>query len=170
MLKAESIDFGIMYHQNTMMSMFATVPSSEKTIKFRLSMLRREIIVEFELDIFDPRPTDEHPSVGKHNRTETIRFSVPFRQLEEIHRIQPEGHMIMLVMALVQPPRFFRKVDEIHTHEDNGRYWTQNDAWYRQTDILYDPKSLASSPLTLRKFRPIIDIGKQGVGRAAEMC
>lgn len=149
-----------MYDENTMMNMFTACPSSRKAIQFRQSMLHREIVMEFELDISDPRPPGTHPKAGKLNRTETFRFHIPFRQLDEVHQIQADQEMVVLLMSLDQPPRVFRKVDDLHTHEDNGRFWTQNDAWYRQTDILYDPQSLRSSPLTLRKFKPLIDIGQ----------
>ena len=144
----------------TMMSMFTVLDSPHKAIQFRQSMLHREIVVELEVSILDPRSPSTHPKAGKHNRAELIRFSIPFRQLEVIHQIQVERDRVVLLMSLDQPPRVFRKVDELGTHEENGRYWTQNDAWYRQTDIVYDLKGLRSSPLTLRKFKPIIDIGE----------
>ena len=151
-----------MHDPITMMSMFTAFASPHKPIQFRQSMLHREIVVEFELDLIDPRLPGTHPKVGKHDRAETIRFSIPFRQLEVIHQVQVDRNRVVLLMSLDQPPRFFRKVDELGTHEENGRYWSQNDAWFRQTDIIYDPKTLRSSPLTLKKTKPVIDIGKYG--------
>ena len=142
------------------MSMFTASAIHDKPIQFRQSMLHREIVVELDIAILDPRLPHEHPDAGKHNRFETIRFSVPFRQLEVIQQVPTERNKLVLLMSLDQPPRFFRKVDELGTHEENGRYWTENDAWYRQTDIIYDPTSLRTSPLTLKKNKPIIDIGK----------
>ena len=126
--------------------------------------------MELELDILDPRPPGTHPKAGKLMRTETFRFHIPFRQLEEVHQIQADHESVVLLMSLDQPPRVFRKVDELHTHEDNGRHWTQNDAWYRQTDILSEPNSLRSSPVTLRKIKPLIDIGNYDAAGDTELC
>lgn len=129
-------------------------------------MLYREIVVELEIDICDPRPPGTHPQVGRQNRKENIRFNIPFRQLEEIYQVEAEQNMVVFVMSLDQPPQVFRKVDELYTHEDSGRFWNHHDAWYRQTDIIYDHQSLRSSPLTLRKFKPTIDIGKYDITRS----
>ena len=159
-----------MYDEDTMMSMFTASASSQKAIQFRQSLLHREIVMELELAIPDPQPSGTHPKANKPNRIETFRFHIPFRQLEEVHRIQADQERVVLLMSLDQPPRVFRKVEEDQTHEDNGRYWTQNDAWYRQTDILCDPKSLRSSPLTLKKVKPLIDIGKYDAAEYTKLC
>ena len=152
-----------MYDPTTMMSMFTASAFNNKPIQFRQSMLHREIVVELEIAIVDPRLPHTHPDAGVHNRFETIRFRIPFRQLEVIQQVPTERNKLILLMSLDQPPLFFRKVDELGTHEENGRFWTENDAWYRQTDIIYDPTSLRTSPLTLKKNKPVIDIGKSNI-------
>ena len=149
-----------------MMSMYRTVPTPQTEIQFRQNMLRRELVIEFQINISDPRiartqaPT---PRLGKYNRTETLRFCIPFSQLQVVHKVKDDQIKVGLLISIETPPRFFRKLDGVNTHEDKSKLWTENDAWYRQTDIVYKPKLLKSSPLTLRKTQPIIDIGKQAV-------
>ncbi|MCJ1464650.1 hypothetical protein MMC07_003263 [Pseudocyphellaria aurata] len=163
LMKADSIDFGFMYDRTTMMSMSRTVPTPQTEIQFRQNMHRRELVIEFQLNIRDPRTTRSQipiPQLGKYNRTETIRFSIPFSQLQVIRKVKDDQNKIGLLVSMDNPPRFFRKLDEVNTHEEKSRYWTENDAWYRQTDIVYNPSHLKSSALTLKKTQPIIDIGR----------
>ena len=155
-----SVDFGIMYDWETMMSMYTAQPTKTADIIFRQNMLHREIVIEMTLEIRDPRPISNRTRVGKHNRDETIRFSIPFSQLELIHQVQNGQDRVVFLISLATPPRFYRKVDESMTHEDGGRFWTERDAWYRQTDIIYDHGGLRNSPLALKKTKPIIDIGE----------
>ena len=165
-MNAESLDFGFMYSLNTMMSMHELKATPPIGIKFRQNMLRREIGVEMQVYIQDLRASLENgtqvSNLGKHNRTETYQFRVPFSQLQKIRQIPTETNKMVLLISLDTPPRFFRKVPEIDTHEERARFWSQNDAWYRQTDIVYNPKHIRSSPLTLKKTKPVIDIGTVG--------
>lgn len=166
-MKADSVDFGFMYDQTTMMSIYRTVPTPQTEIQFRQNMLRRELVIEFQINIRDPRTARSQAPIpqqlGKYNRTETIRFRIPFSQLNVIHKVKDDQNKIGLLISIETPPRFFRKLDEAKTHEERSRYWTENDAWYRQTDIVYNPNHLKSSALTLKKTQPIIDIGKSAV-------
>lgn len=149
-----------------MMSMYRTAPMPQTEIQFRQNMLRRELVVEFQINIRDPRSVRiqaPNPQLGKYNRTETIRFCIPFSQLHAIHKVKDDPTKIGLLISMETPPRFFRKLDEVNTHEEKSKYWTENDAWYRQTDIVYNPSHLKSSALTLKKTQPIIDIGKSAV-------
>ncbi|KAL8655096.1 MAG: hypothetical protein Q9226_003172 [Calogaya cf. arnoldii] len=146
-LQADSIDFGIMYNRNTMMSMHTVVAGPRSSIRFKQSMLHRETVVEFRVDI--------------NNRSELFRFSIPFAYLDTILRVDRGGTTNMeLVVSLKTPPRFFRKLDEKDTHEPKGRYWTENDAWFRQTDITDFPLRVRDAPITVKKPAPIIDLGR----------
>lgn len=167
-MKPDSLSFGFMYNETTMMSMYKVIPKPQAEIVFRQDIYRREIVVEFTIRIRNPQMSEGNTSKnadilhsGRFDRTETIRFSIPFSQLQAIQRVQSGENKMGLVISLETPPRFFRKLDELMTHEKDGRYWNQNDAWYRQTDIVYDPTRLRSSELTLIKSDPILDIGKR---------
>lgn len=152
-----------MYDQTTMMSMYRAVPTPQAEIQFRQNMHHREVVIEFQINISDPRTAlrEAHISqLGKYNRTETLRFCIPFSQVQVIHQVQDHQNEIGLVISMETPPKFFRKLDEANTHEEKSRYWNQNDAWYRQTQIVYAPSNLKSSALTLKKTQAIIDIGE----------
>lgn len=155
-----SVDFGFMYDQETMMSMYTVQPTKTSDITFHMKMLHREIVVQMTLELRDPRPFSPHRKYGQNNRDDIIRFSIPFSQLEVVHEIQNRQDRVVFLVSLDTPPRFFRRIDEIETHEQAGRYWTERDAWYRQTDIVYDRNVLKDSSITLKKTKPIIDLGK----------
>ncbi len=162
-MHADSLDFGFMFDSKTMMCMHEVKSAPSIGIQFRQNMLRREIAVEAQILIQDWRPPPGDgthvPKFGKHNRIETYQFRVPFSQMQMIYRIQSENDKIIFLISLETPPRFFRKVPEIDTHDENARFWSQNDAWYRQTDIVYNPNHIRLSPLTLKKSKAVIDIG-----------
>ncbi|KAL8725364.1 MAG: hypothetical protein Q9181_006444 [Wetmoreana brouardii] len=146
-LPADSIDFGFMYDPRTMMAMHTINDGGRAGLRYKQSMLHRETIVEFRLDV--------------NGRPELFRFSIPFAHLEVIHRVNTNSDItIELLVSLPTPPRFFRKLEERDTHDAKARYWAENDAWYRQTDITHTPADLKSSPVALKKPSPIIDIGR----------
>lgn len=116
-------------------------------LHFKLNMLYRETVVEFYLETED--------------RNERFRFTIPFAHLDSINRVNTSNaSKVELLLSVPTPPRFYRKLDEKDTHDSKSRYWTERDAWYRQTDITYSPAMLRSSPVALKKQSPIIDIGK----------
>ncbi|KAL8939332.1 MAG: hypothetical protein Q9216_003425 [Gyalolechia sp. 2 TL-2023] len=146
-LLADSLDFGFMYEPQTMMAMHTIYSRDQAGIRFKQNMLHRETIVEFRVDV--------------NGQTELFRFTIPFTHLDTISRIDTGNKdEVVLVVSLPTPPRFFRKLDEKDTHESKARYWNQNDAWYRQTDITHYSADLKTSPVALKKSRPIIDIGR----------
>ncbi|KAL8679212.1 MAG: hypothetical protein Q9186_004509 [Xanthomendoza sp. 1 TL-2023] len=146
-LPAESIDFGFMYAPTTMVTMHTVKASPQNGIMFKQNMLHRETVVEFGLVV--------------NSQSELFRFSIPFAHLDTILRVDSrESNKVELVVSLSTPPRFFRKLDEQDTHEDKARYWTERDAWYRQTDITNFLDDVKTFPVTIKKSRPIIDIGQ----------
>lgn len=67
---------------------------------------------------------------------------------------------LSLIIPLDEPPLYFRKLHNTDITHDGGRRWSERKTWYRQTDIVEDPRRHQSRPLELRKREPIIDIGK----------
>ena len=162
-MKASSLNFGMMLNPSTMMNMCTVLPSLGNDIQFRLSLLHREIAVEFLLDIRDQRTRRDNGKgllAEKKDRQEMIRFRIPLSQLGVIYQVRAQHDQIVLLISLETPPKFFKKLDPAQTHVDDGRYWTEHDAWYRQTDIMYAHSHLKKSPLSLKKSRPVIDLGK----------
>lgn len=130
-----------------MMAMHTVASGERAAIRFKQSMLYRETVVEFRID--------------KRGQVELFRFTIPFAHLDTIQRVDAgDSDRVELVVSLPTPPRFFRKLDENDTHEEKARYWCENDAWYRQTDITNHPKELRTAPVALKKPKPIIDIGE----------
>ena len=161
-MHAASLNFGVMLDQAAMMTMCTAQPTPNTKITFRQDMLRREITVEFPMEIRDAREnqkTAKGSQVGKYNRTDCFRFHIPFSRLRQIHQIQSRADQMVLLITLETPPNYYKQIDSDHSH-DNGRFWKDNDAWYRQTDVVYAPHYLRDKPLTLQKTRPIIDLGK----------
>ena len=161
-LYAESVDFGVMFDQTTMMNMRTVVPTRDTGIKFRANTFRKEISVEFPMHIVDPRTTSNNPSMqrGKHDRTELFQFRIPFTQLKVVHRIAGQEYKLILLISMEIPPKFFKQLDPSKSQDAKALTWADNDAWYRQTDLVYDPNGLKKSSLTWRKPNPIIDLGK----------
>lgn len=152
--------------------MSAVHHTNRADLTFTLNLLRREIDIQFQLRIEDPRinvineqraqgkDSTKHKDLGKHNRYDDLRFRIPLAQLQVIHEIKHTDETREFVITLEAPPNFYRKTGQIEeTHEENSLFWKDWDAWYRQTDVVYSPKDLRNAPLTLKKSRPIIDIG-----------
>ncbi len=161
-MNAESVDFGIMFDQATMMEMRKALPVGKAEINFRTNVFHKEISVEFPMHIVDPRATSSNPFMqrGKYDRTELFQFRIPFTQLKVIHRIGGHGHKLILLISMETPPKFFKQLDPSKSHDDEAAVWGDNDAWYRQTDLVYVPNGLKKLSLTWKKTNPIIDFGK----------
>ena len=161
-LYAKSLDFGVMLDRTTMLALCTTQPTFDTKITFHQDMLRREILVEFPLEIRDPRPTEsslEDKSRGKYNRTDRLKFRMPFPRIGRINRVEARGKEMILLVSLDNPPNYYKQIDPDHSH-DNGRFWKDNDAWYRQTDVVYAPSYLKNKPLALQKAKPILELGE----------
>lgn len=159
---AEAVDFGIMFNQITMMNMRTVLPTKETGIKFCMNIFHKEISIEFPMLIVDPRATSNDPNMqrGKYDRTELFQFRIPFTQLKVIYRIAGQGHKFILLISMETLPKFFKQLDPSKSHDDKAATWGDNDAWYRQTDLVYAPNGLKKSSLTWKKTNPIIDLGK----------
>lgn len=162
-----------MYDAVSMMRMSAAHHTNRADITFTLNLLRREIDIQFQFRIEDPRinfvkeqraqgkEPIRHKDLGKHNRYDNLRFRIPLAQLQVVHEISHTDEKREFLITLEAPPNFYRKTGQIEeTHEESALFWKDWDAWYRQTDVVYSPKDLRSAPLTLKKSRSIIDIGK----------
>ena len=160
MVKARSLDFGFMRDSETMESMFNTVSAPQREIVFRQQMRRAELVIEFHIEILDARPSTDDSKFGELNRSGLFRFYIPFSQMHVIHRVSKHPEMTTLVISMETPPRFYRERHDTIPQNEMGKRWTQSDAWFRQTDIVYDRNKLQALPLTLKKEQPIIDIGK----------
>jgi len=163
-LSAEYLDFGFLYEPTTMMGMYRANTTASNVVMFRLNLLHREIEVTFQITFRDPKAqgsrvegSDSRP--GKPIRIQDYVFVIPLAQATVIHQME-SGQQSALLLSLETPPNFYRKYDGMYTHQPGATYWNRRNALFRQTDIIYDPRKLKDAPLTLKKTRPTIDIGK----------
>ena len=163
LIKAESLDFGTVLDENTVLGKKQVTSMAETTITFQQNMHHRELNIEFRLPIRDwrsPKPGAVIPKVGRLNREEDFKFSIAFTDLSEI-RESAHGHdCFALFITSEIPPSFFKRVDDLQSHDDCSRMWNDKDAWYRQTDVVYNPLSLKRQPLTLKNTHAILDLGR----------
>ena len=170
-LLGSALHFGLMIAPKSVMPMYTVRPIrkdgsiNRHDLSFVVDLNRRRIETTFNVSIKDHRSerstADEntHP-VGKYDRINTFKFWIPFDQLQKIQRVKLEDGGFALVISLDSPPPFYRKrEDEKSCHSDETCVWTEFDAWFRQTDIVYDPYRLQRAIVTLHKERPVIDIG-----------
>ena len=155
-----------MYEQTTMMGMYRAATTASNVVMFRLNLLHREIEVTFQITFRDPKgqgskPGGSDPRTAKPMRIQDYVFVIPLAQATVIYQIV-SGQQSALLLSLETPPSFYRKYDGIHTHQSGATFWNRRNALFRQTDIIYDPRKLKDAPLTLKKTRPTIDIGKLG--------
>jgi RNA-dependent RNA polymerase len=162
-LFANSVDFGFMFDEKTMTRMYTAIPQAGIANLFELNLLRRHIHIQFPVNtVRDSGPKVAHDkSASPPKRAARYCFRIPLEQLQRVHEIQIDQVTKALLISLETPPNFFRKADDIQqTHDEGSVYWTEWDTWLRQTDIVDKPENLRSATVTLKKVRPIIDIGK----------
>ena len=134
------------------MGMYRTRPTKSTGIRFQQDMTHREIEVSFPIVVPDPKP-------GNPSRMEDYCFVIPLAQPVAMHQIET-GRRCVLLVSLEGPPNFYRKYDEGKTHQEEATSWNRREALFRQTDIMFDPRILRTAPVTLKKSKPIIDIGE----------
>lgn len=156
-IQGESMDFGIMLEPSIMMCKHRARAKSGLSIKFGLNMKFREIKVEFPLTLQKSRAP---AGTSSHQHTEMLRFSIPFYQTQDIYIVPAPPMTLVLFFSLETPPKFFKKLDRIPLPDAIARKWFEGDMWYRQTDITHSPARLKTSPVTLKKSNPILDLGK----------
>jgi RNA-dependent RNA polymerase len=169
------LHFGFMVTPNSFMPMHTAKPFQRQDgseirsdVTFVVDVSRRRIETSFNVTFEDPRSkgyTDysSTSAIGEFQRTNKFKFWIPFDQLEKIQRVKvKEG--FALVITLNSPAQFFRKREEIRLcHSDENFMWSEFDAWFRQTDIVYDPFRLERAVVALHKERPVIDIGNSPI-------
>ena len=162
-MKAEALDFGLIVGENTIVRMKTVIANAKTAITFQQNLFHRELHIEFRLSIRDWRsskPGVVVPRQGRLNREEDFKFRIPFKDLTEIREV-PEGpECFALFVTSEVPPKFFKRVDGLESHDDHSRFWKDNDSWYRQTDVVYNPSGLKRLPVSLKKTHAVLDLGR----------
>jgi RNA-dependent RNA polymerase len=161
-----ALHFGLMVDPQSMMHMqtIKAIPGDE--FSFVVDLRRHRIVVTFMVEFVDPRSRGDisyvsDSEISKFDRKNKYMFEIPFAQLKTIRRFDLSEHMSSLIISLESPPAFYRRREALaDCHSKENLLWTEFDAWYRQTDIFYDPYILQTATVTtLHKDKPVIDIG-----------
>ena len=160
-MQASSLEFGTMLTEDKMYSIKRVEASDRAEIFLRQNMKHRELQVEFSLRIRDWRAKNPEikGTVGKDDRDETFKFTVPFSLLGKIHLGQLSRDEFALYISLENPPKFFRK-DSWNRLDERAKVWRDNATWFRQTDVVYARSGPKHSPIMLQKIYPILDLGR----------
>lgn len=151
------MDIGVLWGKDKMLPMRTVGAGSLERTSLILDVRRRAITVNFQLPIFNARQKDL-----SNGRLHDYRLKIPFAQLTRIFHIQDSSSdLISHAFTLDTPPIYHRKIRNIgSSFVDADNSWRDADTWYRQTDIVHTPEELAPLPVSLRKAKPLIDIGK----------
>lgn len=166
-LQASTLQFGIMLKENIHMPMCTLFSSKADDLTFTVDLLRKRIMVDFQVHFKDPRSMGTHDpradhSIGYLDRINRFRFELPFGLLNTIKVTEDGDEEFSFLISLDSPPRFFKKlVEERKTHSSGVSSWSEHDTWWRHTDIVYDPYRLKVTRVALTKERPVIDIGSR---------
>jgi RNA-dependent RNA polymerase len=175
-LYPSTVGFGVMHDEFTMMNMYnaqALPQTSPQTVSragtsFKVDLLRGRITVFFQVKLTDPQyvilsEAARQAHIGPLDRINKYMFTIPLAQLRKIYRTENGKKQWSLIISLESPPAFFRKrLDPKASHATKSLVWSEFDTWFRQTDIVYDPRQLETAEVALRKNLAVIDIGDSG--------
>jgi RNA-dependent RNA polymerase len=168
-LQPLAVRFGVMRDEKTMLSMYEARPGqhdrSRVHTRFKVDLLRNRVTIYFQATIRDNRSvgspiTTVSAPQRQLDRINDYMMTIPLPQLRKLYKVDYDGRHWGLVISLDHPPAFFRKkLDSKASHVSNALVWSEFDAWYRQTDIVYDPTRLENAVVALQKDAPVIDLG-----------
>jgi RNA-dependent RNA polymerase len=160
MLCASALSFGVLSEPTTMLNMFTT-DSYKRDVKFSVDMLRNKIVAYFSVTFKQPAAENDQ-RVGRMDRVNQFKFSIPFAQLQKISQVNIDESQFALVITLDSPPQFFRKrLNLSNSHSGEALTWSESDCWFRQTDVVYDPRQVKGTVVALNtEVAPIIDLGE----------
>ncbi|CAL3968152.1 unnamed protein product [Diplocarpon coronariae] len=154
-LYASAIRFGVMVTPESLMVLRSVYPMAHHDTQLVVDLYKKRITATFSYKFLDP-----HNPASDCNRVNKYMFQIPFSQLKMIRRMDSDAKF-SLIISLDSPPLFFRRLEETRgTHSDVSLQWKAWDTWYRQTDIVLDPRSLQKQKVTLPKSQALIDIGR----------
>lgn len=149
---ADTLDFGLMLSEATMMVMKTVEAADGAPIQLVLNLLRRQLEVQFSF------PSNSDPNANRDNCK--YQFRVPLTKLERVYNLRLENGRLAFIIPLEMPPEFYLQTNDVEaTHDDESTLWTEWRTWSRQTYIDEDPARLNTYPTRLGRSRASIDIG-----------
>ena len=161
-IKAESLDFGLTIDQNTILSLKKVTSTVTSPVYLELNMKHKELSAVFEVPIMDWRAEKlgiQVPKTRIPNGMEEFKFKIPLTEVVEISESPIENDCFALAFTPLVPPSFFKRVHNVQASA-LLKLWTDQDAWSRQTDVVYNLNSLKKAPLTLKNPDAALDLGR----------
>ncbi|KAH8667413.1 RNA dependent RNA polymerase-domain-containing protein [Tricladium varicosporioides] len=168
-LYASKLHFGLIVEPKSLMPLQTIMPdeNNPKDLSLTIDLARKRLTAEFTVTFRDPRTQGDMDfvselEIGQYDRKNKYMFQIPFGQLNTIYRLNnSDRDSFAIMISLESPPQFYRKLlNPAVSHSAGNSVWSEFDLWYRQTDIVYNPRMLHKIPIALRKDRPVIDIGR----------
>lgn len=152
-----TMDIGVLVNETTVLPMRTVGAGIDEHASLVLGLKHRAMFVYFQLPIFNSR---QRP-IETTGIYQDYRLKIPFAQMTKIFQTSgsaSEG--VSHLTFLDAPPVYHRRIKNIASTFTDENSWREADTWFRQTDIVHNPQELASLPISLRKFKPLIDIGE----------
>ncbi|KAJ9498777.1 hypothetical protein H2202_005963 [Exophiala xenobiotica] len=153
-LHAESIDFGYLERPTSMVIKATRRTSGDDAVKLLLNLKKLELGVHFPIDL-------------KSKGSSTIRYYRFFVALDDEFSLceVPGSTSTSLIIHLANPPWYSRQLKDAvaMSHATDSHRWSQDDTWFRQTDIVDDKKDYSiidSSPVSVKKLFNSINIAR----------
>ncbi|RAK76660.1 RNA dependent RNA polymerase [Aspergillus fijiensis CBS 313.89] len=152
-----SLDIGVMIGENIFSPMRTVENPPGGGLCIVLDMRSKAMLVQFQIQIFDS--TNKKISMRETYKNYQIR--IPFVQLNEIaQRRNTDTKSISHLTILDSPPIYQRRIDDIRSTFLEDHHWRDADTWYRQTQIVHQPRRLSGLPISLQRQHSVIDLGR----------
>ncbi|KLU83276.1 RNA-dependent RNA polymerase 1 [Magnaporthiopsis poae ATCC 64411] len=151
------VRFGIMIAKTKMMIRAALRPlPAGNPFKLVVDFKRRCIKLQFSVAL------NETKGKATLRRIHEYKVEIRFSELSKLMRVDQDTDTCNLVIPLECPPVFYREVDNKQdTHNEERKLWTEYDTWWRQCNIMDDPRLMKETPLSLNEeHRQVIDLGR----------
>ena len=158
-VRAEDFGFGILTAPLAMKPMYRTTSKHDSPITLSHKLRFKEIEITFPLFFRgDGDPTAE-PIRNNRRLFKLVMSHTSDIKVWEVMHFENKN-IAILVISVATPPLFYRKFPEHMSHTAGANKWDAKQAWWRQTDISYDPSEAKTLPTSLKRAPTAINIGR----------
>ena len=150
----DSLDFGFMLDETTMMKMQTTNTSDDVHVVLNLRRKQVDVRFSFQLDPSSPQGP---------GATRKCRFRMPISQLHRVFESNTANGQRELVIPFNAAPQFYMQAEDLAaTHSKGSKLWSDWPSWSRQTDVVAKDarRRIESQPVQPHKDSALIDLGK----------
>ncbi|KAE8147795.1 RNA dependent RNA polymerase-domain-containing protein [Aspergillus avenaceus] len=160
-LPIASMDIGVLLNETTMLPLRSVGASLNEHPLVVVNLKQRALLVCFHLPISSQARGHGPANVVYHR----YRLRIPLSQLTRVHETHdPVTNCNSHWTVLDSPPLYYRRIGNTEvTFSDESNSWRESEAWFRQTHIVRKPLELSPLPVSLKKPKALIDIGRWNV-------